>query len=484
MINSNCPKYINVRTFEGHPSTNPSIALQSLHLEPTERLPDEVVDLITSSDTVHIASKYVSEASTAAEFPSHAGMNSRGGLPGFIRVMPSDGRTVILPDYSGNKMLTSLGNIESTGLGALTFVSYTTGDVLYLTGTGRVLIGPPALEIMVRQASILALEVTGYTLVHDAFPVRQKQGTEVERSPYSPKVKYLVDEPAALAGGGGGQKAKVVSGRQLAEDLAVFRFEVLTKPGAAGLKIRPGQAVVLDFMDWIGPPQYRHMADDSPQSINDDRVRTWTVSSAHEDQDAAWFEMTMREMKGGAVTGALFDLLRKQPHNTWGQCTAIDGDIVMEVVGVTGDFFIKPGAVNLLLVAGGIGLTPFLSMLSALAGRGSSVEGEVTLTLSAREADVFMDLIRQVLAKISPSVRMRIDLFTKMKNFDADGLANGDNCRVVVHEGRIPATYWADVADGDKDVFICGPGGFGDAAMEGLRALDVPLDRIHREGFY
>jgi len=28
-------------------------------------------------------------------------MNHRGGLPGFVRVRPSDGRTVVLPDFSG-----------------------------------------------------------------------------------------------------------------------------------------------------------------------------------------------------------------------------------------------------------------------------------------------------------------------------------------------------------------------------------------------
>jgi len=33
--------------------------------------------------------------------PSRAGSNSRGGLPAFTRVLPSDKRTVLLPDFSG-----------------------------------------------------------------------------------------------------------------------------------------------------------------------------------------------------------------------------------------------------------------------------------------------------------------------------------------------------------------------------------------------
>jgi hypothetical protein len=68
---------------------------------------------------------------------------------------------------------------------------------------------------------------------------------------------------------------------EFSSDIATFRFEVMSK-GSQGLKIRPGEAIVLDFTDWIGPPVYQHMANDAPWSINDDRVRRWTVSSAHE----------------------------------------------------------------------------------------------------------------------------------------------------------------------------------------------------------
>ena len=69
----------------------------------TSRLPEDVISFIVNSDTVFIGSSYVAEAHNAAKFPSHVGMNQRGGRAGFIRVLPSDGRTVILPDYSGTK---------------------------------------------------------------------------------------------------------------------------------------------------------------------------------------------------------------------------------------------------------------------------------------------------------------------------------------------------------------------------------------------
>jgi hypothetical protein len=50
---------------------------------------------------VFFGTTYAAPSSEASKFPSHLGMNQRGGRPGFLRVVPSDGRTVVLPDYSG-----------------------------------------------------------------------------------------------------------------------------------------------------------------------------------------------------------------------------------------------------------------------------------------------------------------------------------------------------------------------------------------------
>jgi NAD(P)H-flavin reductase len=459
------------------------VAYQDLHIDPSKSLPKEVIDFITNADTAFIASIYKSEVSTTERYPSHAGMNSRGGLPGFMRVRPSDGRTVILPDYSGNRFLSSLGNIESTKLAGLTIVSFTTGDILYLTGTAHILIGPPALEIMARQASIAIIDTTGYTFVRDAFPIRQDPKTEVDRSPYSPKIKYLLEEPESQAIMTSGHQGHLISAVQFAPDIATLRFEVISKPGVSNLKIRPGQAIVLDFMEWIGPPEYQHMSNSAPGSINDDRVRTWTVSSSHEDQEVQWFELTMREMKGGAITGALFKVLKEYPLNKWGIEVKIDAvKVVPDIVGITGDFYLGEGYVNMLWVAGGIGITPFMAMLTALLERKGGGKGNVILALSTREPDIFLNLLKVSLHRTSSKFKFRIDLFTSQEKVGTMDLEKM-NVQAMVHKGRIPRQYWGTVA-GDRDVFICGPGGFGDAAMSGLRASGVPIGKIKREGFY
>ncbi|GLA03050.1 hypothetical protein AnigIFM60653_002646 [Aspergillus niger] len=453
----NCPKYINVRQLDPYPWAKPHIAYQSLHMAPTEGLPDEVIDMIKSADTVFVATIHRTDPASAAMFPSHAGMNSRGGFPGFLRVRPSDRRSIVLPDYSGNRFMSSLGNIESSGLAGFTIISFTTGDILYLTGTARNLVGLSALEMMFRHATVTVLETTGFTLVRNALPLRQRNGSEVGRSPYTPKVKYLVEEGE--------------------------RFKVMSESGVQPLRLRPGQAIVLDFMDWIGPPQYQHMADSAPGSINDDRVRTWTVSSAHEGIDVAWFELTMREMKGGVVTTALFNLLRMSPPNRRDYPVSLKGNVVSDIIGVTGDFALNKEEVNLLLIAGGIGVTPFLAMLNALSKREKAARGDIVLVLSTREPDAMLTLIRRAMGKVPPTVTVKIDLFTS-RPLDLDTRAfKHENTSLSVFEGRVWPEYWKPSAR-EKEVFICGPKAFADAAVEGLRAIGVPSEKIQREGFY
>ncbi|KAJ5590220.1 hypothetical protein N7450_004192 [Penicillium hetheringtonii] len=477
----NCPKYINVRKLVPFPSARPQILYRVENLQPKQRLPQDVINFILDADTVFVGSIYKSERSTAAKFPSHAGMNARGGLPGFLRVSPSDGQTIVMPDYSGNRLLSTLGNIEATGLVAFTIVSFTTGDVLYLTGTAKNIVGQDALNIMRRQAALTVMKVSGFTFVKDAMPLRQQAGTAVERSPYSPKVKFLNEEPEAKADRGDGRKCVLESATQLSHDLAIFRFKIPPRDGAQKLRIRPGQAIALDFIDWIGPPQYRHMSSGKPSALNDDRVRTWTVSSAHENSEMTWFELTMREVQGGTVTGALFDILRES-NAPYGSKVTPARDVAAGIVGVTGDFYLGQTHVNALWVAGGIGVTPFLSMLSALSMRHQPVESNITLALATREPGIMVKQLTPLLAQISPRVTITVDIFTSAKTHDICLPQRGSQ-RLSIHHGRIPVEYWSQVAE-NKDILICGPGGFGDSVVETLQAFGVPLQKIQREGFY
>jgi len=65
-----------------------------------------------------------------------ADASHRGGFPGFVRVTAGD--QISFPDYPGNTMFNTLGNLRVNPRAGLLFVDFTTGDVLQLTGRARV----------------------------------------------------------------------------------------------------------------------------------------------------------------------------------------------------------------------------------------------------------------------------------------------------------------------------------------------------------
>lgn len=81
---------------------------------------------IAQADTFFIASYHPATGADA----SH-----RGGRPGFVRAV--DATTVIFPDYSGNNMFQTLGNLRIDPRAGLLFVDFESGRTLQLTGTAR-----------------------------------------------------------------------------------------------------------------------------------------------------------------------------------------------------------------------------------------------------------------------------------------------------------------------------------------------------------
>jgi hypothetical protein len=73
-------------------------------MDPDDRLPDTVIDIIRATDMIYFGTSFKPSLEEMHSQTAHLGMNTRGGAPGFLRVR-NDGRTVVLPDYSGNRIL-------------------------------------------------------------------------------------------------------------------------------------------------------------------------------------------------------------------------------------------------------------------------------------------------------------------------------------------------------------------------------------------
>ncbi|KAH0826279.1 hypothetical protein J3R83DRAFT_5751 [Lanmaoa asiatica] len=544
----NCPKYINVRDLVPFADTHPRVVYRRLDLSPDERLPDDVISFIRGSDTLFLGT-YYDAGVEGGRFPSRVGMNQRGGKPGFARVRTSDGRTVVLPDYSGtsalrdyskkthasfqgNRLLTSLGNIEVTPLAGVTFVSFVTGVILYLTGDAHNLVGPAAQRLMPRVNALTTVHVTGYILVEDALPVRQKLGTQVLRSPYSPPVRLLAEEITSTYFVDDIQETPKVTLAYIevhSRDIATFTFESLTH-----VDVIPGQAAILDFKSFVGALPYQHMAPENPASVNDDRIRTWTVSGssrwagsfsestdADADTTSLSLTLTIRYKPGGVVTGALFAIAHQlgefRPELLE---DARPLQLSVPLVGIVGDFTLPTDADarssgheegstqpskdarsrKWLWFAGGIGVTPFLAMLASLQERKSRGRGRdadnITLILSTREPDVLLPLIVRALEHTGDHPQeghqgtLSIHVFSWSPASSSSPVTAASRTvltvKVTQHAGRLTedALRALDIDNiQERQAYVCGPEDFEQTVLTALKEMGVDSLSVRREGF-
>lgn len=132
---------------------------------------------------------------------------------------------------------------------------------------------------------------------------------------------------------------------------------------------------------------------------------------------------------------------------------------VLAINGPRNNFALDPKASDNLLLAGGIGITPILSMAHALSERGREFSLHYCARAPSRAA--FVD---RILGSVFKS-RARI-------HFD-DGSA----------DQRFSLRQALESRKANAHVYICGPTGFINAMKDEAACLGIPHDRIHIEHF-
>jgi predicted pyridoxine 5'-phosphate oxidase superfamily flavin-nucleotide-binding protein len=123
----NCPRYIQQRVLGlRHPDPAQAAAARR-----GTALSAGDVALIQGADTFFLGTTHPQRGTDA----SH-----RGGPPGFVRVA---GDQLWWPDYPGNNLFNSFGNLSVDPEAALLFLDFTTGATLQLSGTAQVEWGEP-----------------------------------------------------------------------------------------------------------------------------------------------------------------------------------------------------------------------------------------------------------------------------------------------------------------------------------------------------
>lgn len=165
----NCPQYIQARTpqWHEHPGdeASPVRAFESV-------LPEPARELLRGADTLFIASA----AARARRGGGADGVDvsHRGGRPGFVAITPdAAGRQVLtIPDFRGNNLFNTLGNIVAYPHAGLLFFDALRGDLLQLSGHAEVVWDGPELAAFAGAQRLLRVTVEAGVWAEGALPLR------------------------------------------------------------------------------------------------------------------------------------------------------------------------------------------------------------------------------------------------------------------------------------------------------------------------
>jgi uncharacterized protein len=145
---------------------------------------------LTEEDRVFIARSPMFFLATA-DADGHPDCSYKGGLPGFVRVL--DATTLAIPDYDGNGMYRSWGNVVVNPHVGLLFLDFENPKRLRLNGTAQVSESDPLLAEY--PGAVFIIRVTA-TRIFPNCPRYIHKMKLVEHSVYAPRPDYSPPVPA------------------------------------------------------------------------------------------------------------------------------------------------------------------------------------------------------------------------------------------------------------------------------------------------
>jgi ferredoxin-NADP reductase/MOSC domain-containing protein YiiM/ferredoxin len=218
----------------------------------------------------------------------------------------------------------------------------------------------------------------------------------------------------------------------------------LDDPNGAPLPAaRPGQYLTL-----------RVQPDKQQRSV----LRNYSLSGP---PDAGYYRITVKREHGGVASGYLHTRLAVGDH--------------LDIAAPRGTFILDGTPAPVLLISAGIGATPVLAMLQALAEEHSDREIWWLHGARNRREQSFAVEARNLLASL-PNGRARV-YYSRPDPDDVKG-------RDFDSSGRLTGSVLAELAPPrDAEGYLCGPTPFMDEISAGLAALGIAASRIHTEPF-
>eukprot|EP01080_Neovahlkampfia_damariscottae_P007587 gene7587-11910_t len=188
--------------------------------------------------------------------------------------------------------------------------------------------------------------------------------------------------------------------------------------------------------------------------------RTWTLTGSPANKS---LEVTIKRKEGGLVSNWMLDKLK-----VGSQLNLVDVD------GRFGIFMMKELPKKILFISGGVGITPFISMLRRLYELSLSNLDIIMVHSEATEIP-----FHQELSKISKKLKNLKIFFTLTKS--EQKFENEE--RICYSKGRVSKEFFEQtiVDYKEREIFLCGPDFFMDTCILAFQALGK--EDIHVESF-
>lgn len=165
---SNCPKYIQRRDERPADGAGASATVVAA----TERLSEQQRERVQAADTFFIATARPGEG---------VDVSHRGGMPGFVQVA---GQRLWWPDYGGNAMFTTLGNLHVHPQAGLLVPQFESGGALVLIGRAAIDWEAASAAPLTGAERIVTMEIERVVELDGVLPV----GFQLrEYSPFNPR---------------------------------------------------------------------------------------------------------------------------------------------------------------------------------------------------------------------------------------------------------------------------------------------------------
>ncbi|MFC3119999.1 FAD-binding oxidoreductase [Agaribacter flavus] len=319
----NCPQYIQKRHLNWVEGDHTHSELDFDALSLTKTLTAASIDLLNNADTFYIASrtKIFSTNERCGIDVSH-----RGGKPGFVKI---EGNSLYFPDFSGNRFFNTLGNIHSDGRVGLFIPDYKSGSTLFIIGFARIIWDADSAAEFEGAERIVSVDI------HQSLYVEHFLAMRGELEELSPSLLHTGTWPSQVqtTTKSSYQTVEIIEKVPESRDITSFYFKSVD--GSETSTYLPGQFLPIKLPE---------------NSSGLPILRSYTLSQAPKKNS---YRISVKREEKGLASRRLHDTMQI-------------GDR-LEIGKPAGQFTLQNNDHTVVMLSGGVGITPMIAMLEGLA---------------------------------------------------------------------------------------------------------------------